>query len=67
MSRLINHEPQAEQREPVLGSQLLGLGHRPLDLGDLMCGVIDGLTKSFDRHATSVVQARSGNATVIAD
>ncbi len=67
MSRLIDHEPQPEQRELVIAPQPFSLGHRPLDLGDLMCGVIDGLTKSFERHADSVIAARSGNATVIAD
>jgi hypothetical protein len=35
------------------------------DLGDLTSRVIDGLSLQFERHATSVVQAKSRNTTQI--
>ncbi len=66
--RVLAQQPQPDLRALVLNPEQRQLAAQPIDdLGLLMADVIDILTGDFERHATSVVAARSGNATVIAD
>jgi hypothetical protein len=67
---LSDEQPQLQERQPVVLPELFGLGHRRLDLGDVAAGVIEHWlvpSGQFERHADSVIRARRGNATVIAD
>jgi hypothetical protein len=75
MFGLSDQQPQPQPRALQIDAPELRIEPlRPLDLpqgarnlGDLASRLIDVLTLSFADHADSVVQARSGKATVIAD
>jgi hypothetical protein len=61
MFGLSDQQPQAQERRLVVHAEPFHGLHGCTDLGDLMCGVIDGLTKQFERHAVESVKAKLYN------